>query len=317
MTIDSAVAVGLAAALASALASNAGFLWRHRGANDAPDVEFRRPLKSAAGLFRQKWWTVGYLAAVIAWGLHVGALAIAPLSLVQAVLASGFVFLAVLADRLFGFRLRRREWTAIGLIAVGLAFVALTAGEAAERAGSNFELAAVIAFEGALIALGLGCILSPRIRGSGKRSGIVLAAAAGTLFAVSHVAIKAVIGAVEIGTGPALKILLTEPAALVGPLGGVIVLAGVGAFYASARSLQLGDAVPVIAVTSVAGNVFAILGGVLVFGDPIGSDGLEITARVGAFVLVIVAAAMIPGPLRATGHRGESSQPATGAGAPA
>src|SRR5438270_13757789 len=38
-------------------------------------------------------------------GLHVGALALAPLSIVQAVLSGGLVFLAVLAERYFGFRL--------------------------------------------------------------------------------------------------------------------------------------------------------------------------------------------------------------------
>jgi drug/metabolite transporter (DMT)-like permease len=317
MAVEGGVAVGLGAALAAALASNLGFLWRHRGANQAPDVDVRHPLKSAAGLFRQKWWTVGYVTAAIAWALHVGALSLAPVSLVQAVLASGIVFLAVLADRAFGFRVGRREWAAIGLIALGLAFVALTAGEAAETAGSSFKLAAVIAFEGALVALGLLCILSGRLRGTGRRAGIVLAAAAGTLFAVTHIAIKALSGAVEIGTGPALEIIFTEPAGLVGPLGGVVLLAGIAAFYASARSLQLGEAVPVIAVTSVAGNAFAILGGVIVFGDPIGNWGPEITARVGAFTLVIIATAMIPGPLRAASRSADKGARASGAEAPA
>jgi drug/metabolite transporter (DMT)-like permease len=317
MAIESGVAVGLGAALAAALVSTLGFLWRHRGANQAPEVDVRHPLKSAGGLFRQKWWTIGYVAAAIAWVLHVGALSLAPVSLVQAVLASGFVSLAVLADRVFGFRVGRREWAAIGLIALGLAFVALTAGEAAETSRSNFKLAAVIAFEGALVALGLLCILSGRLRRTDRRTGIVLAAAAGTLFAMTHIAIKALSGAVEIGAGPALKILVTEPAGLVGPLGGLVLVAGIAAFYASARSLQLGEAVPVIAVTSVAGNALAILGGVIVFGDPIGDGGLEVTARVGAFALVIVATAMIPGPLRAASRSADKRARASGAEAPA
>jgi hypothetical protein len=54
----------------------------------APPVDARHPLRSAA-LFRSKWFAVGWLVAVLAWLLNVGALALAPLSIVQAVLSAG------------------------------------------------------------------------------------------------------------------------------------------------------------------------------------------------------------------------------------
>jgi drug/metabolite transporter (DMT)-like permease len=66
------------------------------------------------------------------------------------------------------------------------------------------------------------------------------------------------------------------------------------AFYASARSLQLGPPVEVIALTSVAANLAAILGGILVFDEPIGSSPLQIGARLIAFCLVIAGAALMP-----------------------
>ena len=47
----------------------------------------------------------------------------------------------------------------------------------------------------------------------------------------------------------------------------VIVTAAVFSFFASARSLQIGDGVAVIAVTSVAANLSTILAGLAVFGD--------------------------------------------------
>jgi hypothetical protein len=53
-------------------------------------------------------------------------------------------------------------------------------------------------------------------------------------------------------------------------------IAGAVSFYASARSLQFGPAVEVIALTSVAANLAAIVVGVLVFDEPIGSGPLEI-----------------------------------------
>ena len=70
-------------------------------------------------------------------------------------------------------------------------------------------------------------------------------------------------------------------------------------FYASARSLQLGLAVEVIAITSVAANLAAILGGILVFGEPVGSGAAGIAARLLAFGLVIAGAALMPAPVRA------------------
>jgi hypothetical protein len=77
------------------------------------------------------------------------------------------------------------------------------------------------------------------------------------------------------------------------------ILASVIAFYASARGLQQGEAVPVITLTSAAANVSAIAGGIVVFGDPLPHDALGIVVQFFAFGLVIVAAALTPAPLRA------------------
>ena len=76
-------------------------------------------------------------------------------------------------------------------------------------------------------------------------------------------------------------------------------IGGVISFYASARSLQIGEAVEVIAITSVAANLAAIIGGILIFDDPIGSGPSGIAARCIAFCLVIVGAALMPAPMRA------------------
>jgi hypothetical protein len=62
---------GLGLALACAFATNLGFLFRHRGAVAAPDVDVRHPLRSAIDLFRSKWWTIGYGVAAIASALLV------------------------------------------------------------------------------------------------------------------------------------------------------------------------------------------------------------------------------------------------------
>src|SRR5512142_3179193 len=120
--------VGLALATASALGTNVAFLFKQRGAVAAPPVRARHPLRSAVDLFRSRAFALGWAVAVAAWGLHVGALALAPLSVVQAVLSGGLVFLAVLAERYFGFHLGRRQWAGVIVTSVGLAVIAVTGG---------------------------------------------------------------------------------------------------------------------------------------------------------------------------------------------
>jgi hypothetical protein len=118
---------------------------------------------------------------------------------------------------------------------------------------------------------------------------MLLGVAAGALFGVSDIALKYLTDAIQ---GGVLE--------LVSPWLAAAVAASVIAFYASAGGLQLGPGVQVIALTSVAANLTAIIGGILVFRDPVGTGEVEITGRMLAFCLVIVGAALIPAPMRAT-----------------
>jgi drug/metabolite transporter (DMT)-like permease len=279
--------LGIFLALLCALATNVGFLFKHRGACAAPDVDVRHPVASAVGLFRSKWFTIGMLVAVGAWALHVGALALAPLSLVQAVLAGGLVMLTVLAERFFGHSVGKRQWLGVGLTALGLTLLAVTL-PSHTGSHSGYSTAGMIAFESGLLVVGTLLVLSPRW-GAHEHHGVLLGTAAGILFGVSDVAIKALTGTV----GSAGAMGLVSPWLL------TAIAASVIAFYASARGLQKGEAVPVITLTSAAANVSAISGGILVFGDPMPSDPVGIIVQSFAFVLVIVAAAVMPAPLRA------------------
>jgi drug/metabolite transporter (DMT)-like permease len=282
------VQIGLLLALGCAFATNLAFLWKHRGAVAAPEVNVCHPVASAKGLFASKWWTIGFGVALFAWVLHVAALALAPISLVQAVISGGLVFLAVLADRWFGFELGRREWMGVALTAVGLAFLGLTVQTGAGGSHSSYSISGMIAFEGAMVLLGAVLLMSHRVERVRHRRGIILGAAAGILFGVSDISIKALTGTV-----PGDLMSIASPWTL------VAIVASVAAFYASARGLQVGDGLSVIALTSVSANLSAILGGILVFGDPLGADPFEAVARGMAFAMVIAATALMPAPMRA------------------
>jgi multidrug transporter EmrE-like cation transporter len=280
--------LGILLALACALATNLGFLYKHRGACAAPTVDIRKPIRTARALFSSRWFTIGMIVATGAWAFHVAALAMAPMSVVQAVLASGVVMLAVMAERMFGFKVRPRQWVGLGLTAGGLVLLGVTL-PATHGANSQFSVAGMIAFEAGLIGVGALLIAGPRVGAPDHHHGVMLGGAAGILFGVSDIAIKAISG--EIGAH--------GPIALVSPWVAVTVIASVAAFYASARGLQDGDAVPVIAITGSAANVAGIAGGIVVFGDPLPGSALGIAAQCIAFTAVIVAAALTPAPVRA------------------
>jgi drug/metabolite transporter (DMT)-like permease len=281
------VIAGIGLALASAVATSVGFLLKHRGAVLAPAVQVRHPLRSAADLFRSRWFALGWGVAVGAWMLHVGALALAPLSTVQAVLSGGLVFLAVFAERFFGFRLGRRQWIGVIVTAIGLAVIGLTS-ESGDGEPRNYAVAALIVFEcgGLVLCIAIASASTHR-RVPSAAQGLILGTVAGALFGVSDIAIKFLVDDTASGV-----------LELISPWTVAALIASVVAFYASARGLQIGPGVEVIALTSVAANLVAIVGGILVFRDPIGSGTLEIAARLIAFVLVIAGAALIPGPVR-------------------
>jgi hypothetical protein len=267
------LSLGIGLALACAAVTQVAFLCKHRGAAAAAAVELRRPVASAKALMGSRWFALGMGVAVVAYVLHVAALALAPLSVVQVSLASGVVMLAVLGDRAFGCGVGRRQWAGACLTAAGLVLLVVTL----PRAGSSeFAVPALLAFEAGTLALGALLLAAPRLGTPAQHHGVVLGAAAGVLFGVSDVAVKAI----------------TE-GGLASPWLSVAGLASVMAFLASARAFQQGDAVPVIATTSTAANVTVIVGGLTVFGDAL-AGGVMLGVQLLAFALVAASAVITP-----------------------
>jgi hypothetical protein len=272
------VQLGILLALACAFVANVSLLCKHRGAVASPTVEFRRPLHSMAALFRSRWWTIGFAIGVVAWVLHVAALTLAPLSVVQMTISGGLLLLAWLAQRWFGLKVGWREWLGLALCAIGLGLLAVTSlGSTGSSSGYSVE--AMVLFEAVAVAIGAALLLSGSA-GSARPS-------SGPLLGVANVAIKGLSGTVP-----------ADPLSILSPWTVTAVIAGVGAFMALARGLQTGGAIPVITLSSVSANLVSVGGGVAVFGDPMGSDPLAIAARSVAFAAVIAAVIVLPAPGR-------------------
>ena len=300
--------LGILLALACALATNVGFLFKHRGACEAAAVDYLHPLRTAKALFSCRTFAFGFAIATGAWVFHVAAMSMAPLTIVQSVLAGGVVLLAIMAERTFGLKMSRRQWAGIALTAVGLLLLGFSL-PTIHGAHSRFSPLGLALFEGTIIITALALMWSKQLGISSRHHGFMLGASAGLMFAASDVAIKAISG--EVGAH--------GPLGLFSPPLAIAVFCSVAAFYASAKGLQDGDAVPVIAVTGTGANVGGILGGIIVFGDPLSGHPLMLAAEVFALVLVLVAAWLTPAPFRATAVEPTAAvgQPIVAVGQPA
>ena len=183
----------------------------------------------------------------------------------------------------------RREWIGVALTAAGLAFLAATLEGGADSAHNDWDAATLTAYVGGLSLLGL---LAAAWRATNARGATLLAASAGLIWGASDVSIKA------------LSKHTDEGLAVLGhPLAVVILVASLVGVAISARSLQVGKAVPVIAVTSAAANIVTIASGPIVFGEPLPDDPGALTLRLLAFGLVIVAASLTPPPMAEPAQR--------------
>jgi hypothetical protein len=277
------VQLGLLFALATAITSIVGFLLKYRGADESPAVTLRNPVKSSLALFKSRWYTIGIIVATASWGLHVAALSLAPISIVQSVIAGGLVLLTVIADRVFGYSVSKREWICVALTALGLAFLAATMHGTAGDKHSDYETGTLALYVGGAAAIGLLAALASRRSVAG---GPALAMAAGLLWGASDVSIKALSDHLDQGAFGWIH-----------PLALVILTASLVGLAVSARSLQVGEAVSVIAITSASANLCTIAAGPIVFGEPLPSDPFELGLRLLAFALVIGASALTPPPL--------------------
>jgi multidrug transporter EmrE-like cation transporter len=281
------IQLGILLALICAFVSNLGFFFKHRGACQCAKVDIRHPFRTTRNLYASKWFAIGMGIATSAWLFHVAALAMAPISVVQVVLSGGVVMIGVMADRLFGVKVGNRQWWGLALTCLGLVLLAVTFPTNHHGAHSTFSTPAMIAFEAGLFGIGGLLIMGPRVGAPVEHHGVMLGAAAGVLFGVSDVAIKALTGIA--GHDGILSLLAT-------PWLYMTIAASVAAFFSSARGLQDGDPIAVIAITGTAANVTTVAAGIIVFGDPLPGSTFGIVMQGLAFLLVIVASAMTPAP---------------------
>jgi hypothetical protein len=263
------IAAGLALALLSAVALNWGYFVQHGVASGLPPLTLRKPLRSLAALFGNRRWLVGFFTGIGGWVLYVAALALAPLSLVQASSAGGLGVLAALT----GVR-SRRERLAVAVSIAGLALLGIS------LAGSN-EVAGHVSLLGAAVWMGASVVVAALAAGPAAiliARGAGLGIAAGVLYAAGDVGTKAAVsGGFHVAFVPAL-----------------LTCHGL-AFVALQLGFQRGSALTTAGLATLWTNALPIAAGMTVFGEPL-PPGLLGVARVAAFAAVVAGAALLTRP---------------------
>ena len=258
----------LVVTLVSACALNVGYLVEHSVASQLSPLSVRRPLHAVRCLLAQPRWLAGFATEVSGWLLFVLALALAPLSLVQATAAGGIGILAVMVANYTGVPLTRPEQVGVLASLVGLCMLGISlGGEHGQGDRGSFE--AVGAWLGGSVAFALVALrVAPRLIGGGPAYGV----ATGILFAAGDVTTKTTV------TGGEHVYFIP---ALVGcyGLGTLVLQAG----------FQHGNALVTAGIATLFTNGLPIVAGMTIFDEPLPSGALG-AVRICAFSLVIVGA---------------------------
>ncbi len=262
------LATGLVLALLAAMALNVGYFVQHGATNTMVSLSLRHPLASARLLATNRQWMLGYGAGWVGWGLYIAALSLAPLSLVQSVSAGGVGILAILAHQL-GTPLTHRERIGTGVAVGGLVLLGLSLTSDVSSTAPAQRMTLVI-----VIAVGSGLAGGLVLLARGFRPGAFLGCAAGLLFGVGDLATK---GAVD-GVGLLFVPILAVCTAL--------------GFVTLQLAFQRGRVLETAGSSTLVNNLIPIVGGVVVFHEPI-PNGPAGVARVASFVAVVVGAVLL------------------------
>jgi drug/metabolite transporter (DMT)-like permease len=258
----------------SAVAINWAWLREHDAASALPPLSIRRPRESLRSLLTDRHWMTGFVAETAGFLCYVGALALAPLALVQSLSAGGIGILAFLSSRVAGVKLARRELLGVVIAATGLAFLGISlagaTGQGDEGVWGGILIWVVASAGLAVVAIRYG----PRLLGAAGAHGM----AAGILLAAGDVVTKAVVtGGVR---------LLFIPAMILAYSFGTIVLQ---------LGFQKGAALTTAGVATLFTNALPIIAGTTLYDEPFPNGELGVLRGI-SFALLIAGGALLSRP---------------------
>ena len=274
--------LGLTLALMSALTVNWAYSREHDAAAAMPRFSPRHPGRFVSLLLADRRWVAGFGTETAGWLVYVAALRLAPLSLVQAVCASGIAALALASAHGQPGRLARHEQIAVLIAVAGLVLLALSLVDTHQADHPPGWRPVVLWLGGSTV----GALVLAQL-GAGLARGPALGLAAGLLFAGGDISAKlAVYGGVWLVAVSSLIVCYAL---------GTSILQG---------AFQHGDALTGAGLATLATNAVPIAAGFAVFGEelPAGTRGV---LQLAAFASLVASGVL----LARTPHRPDSTRP--------
>lgn len=274
-------ALGALLAAASAVAYDAGYIIEKKALGALADPAERLGVLLRRAL-RSKLWLTGFATMIVALGLQVLALTLAPVSVVQPILAGGLVALAAVGSALTGERLEPRHKAALGLVLVAVSAVAVSA-RSAGHAVSPLSVKAMIfvLLAGSLLGGAAALVALTRSRTSDSRYGspsdrramdrhrlVALALSAGIFYGLGALAEKAV--AERLSHSGLVSGALSSLTGAYPWLFVVVTAAGLVAFQAGLADFPVSL---MASLTNIASTACALFGARVVFDEPILAPG--------------------------------------------
>jgi drug/metabolite transporter (DMT)-like permease len=261
---------------------------KHRSARTAPDasgLEPRRLARFVHATARHPLYLGGLVADVVGVSLQVYALHIGALSVVQPLLTTALLFSLVLAHRVAGTRISRRELAWGAVLVVALVGFMLASGTVRASAPAMVQAAdrvpAVLA--GILaVVLAATCVLTSRRLPSGGAAAL-MGVAVGTAYACTAALIKSCTNIVA--AGPVALLTSWQPYLLV-VAGGIGLLLAQLAFQSGPLTASL----PAIATVD---PLLSVAIGVWVYDERLNRGPWAVGAEVGFLALMSLAAVML------------------------
>ncbi len=255
------VAAGAALAAVAAVCYDGAVALQALEARALPEA--RAGVGFIAGLVRRPRWLAATALGALGWPFQLGALALAPLTIVQPTLAFGLIVLLVLGARWLGEPAGVRELVGVGTIAVGVGLLAWAAPEDSKVHASTLTLVLVL---GTLSVLAAVPWLS-----RGRLPGWLLVVGAGCAYACSAIGSKLLVDAAQASQwGEAAGFAaLTATVAGLGIADEMVALQRVSAAWTASGAFVAQTVIPVLLAPLLVGESWGATplgGGVIVIG---------------------------------------------------
>ncbi|WP_411284242.1 DMT family transporter [Lapillicoccus sp.] len=279
----------IGASLGSAAFFSVATALKHASAGQMPRVHHFRPtelLGFAAATLRHPLWLFGILADVGGLGLQVLALHLGALTVVQPVLVSAVLFALVVAHRVAGTRISRRELVLGAALVISVGSFLAVSGAATARAEQTDQLPAALAAVASIVMVA-GCVVASRRatrrKLGSRRAAALLGIGVGTIYAGTAALIKACTNLAA--DGPAALLTSWQPYALVA--------AGATGLLLAQMAFQAGPLAASLPATAAVDPLVSVILGVVVYDEQLSKGVGPILASLLFLVTMSVAVVLL------------------------